>query len=231
MDEVQTGIHDDISQDRQFDLAFLADLQRDLTALGVRYRSDATIDIAFLAYLRRMARFGYFSYGPVTIDVRVIEDIVERTTVANAVPGGDFYPVYAEDYVRFTRVLMDELRKSGQRRVDELHFLLALMRCGEGLPSRVFGELGVTPEQVEEYARGRQRGEDRMEKLYSPEEVAEYLGVHVQTVRTWIRTGKLPARRLAGQRALRVRASDIQGVLEPIEPGTDGERRPGLEGQ
>ncbi|MCA9830166.1 MAG: helix-turn-helix domain-containing protein [Dehalococcoidia bacterium] len=92
------------------------------------------------------------------------------------------------------------------------------MRFGEGLPARVFGELGITPGQVEQYAKNRGREDGTLEKLYSPEEVAEYLGVHVQTVRTWIRTGRLPARRLAGQRALRVRASDIQGVLEPVDP-------------
>ncbi len=57
------------------------------------------------------------------------------------------------------------------------------------------------------------------ERLYSPEEAATYLGVHVQTIRAWIRTGRLRASRLAGQRALRIRASDLASVLEPVEPG------------
>ncbi|MCK9521100.1 MAG: helix-turn-helix domain-containing protein, partial [Dehalococcoidia bacterium] len=57
------------------------------------------------------------------------------------------------------------------------------------------------------------------ERLYSPEDAAEYLGVHVQTVRAWIRSGRLRASRLAGQRALRIRASDLQSVLEPVTPG------------
>jgi excisionase family DNA binding protein len=56
-----------------------------------------------------------------------------------------------------------------------------------------------------------------METLYSPEDVARYLGVHVQTVRGWIRSGRLPARRLAGQRALRIRESDVEAVLEPLD--------------
>ena len=58
---------------------------------------------------------------------------------------------------------------------------------------------------------------EELEKLYSPEEVASYLGVHVQTVRSWIRSGRLPARRLAGQRALRIREVDIEHVLEPLD--------------
>jgi excisionase family DNA binding protein len=77
----------------------------------------------------------------------------------------------------------------------------------------------VTPEQVEDYARlGREPGTAVPEKLYSPEEAAEYLGVHVQTVRTWIRSGRLRASRLAGQRALRIRARDLESVLEPVDP-------------
>jgi excisionase family DNA binding protein len=88
----------------------------------------------------------------------------------------------------------------------------------EGLPRRVFSELGVTPEQVEAFARtGRTRAPD-MEQLYSPEEAAEYLGIHVQTVRAWIRSGRLKAHRLAGQRSLRIKASDLMGVLEPVDP-------------
>ena len=57
------------------------------------------------------------------------------------------------------------------------------------------------------------------EKLYSPEEAADYLGIHVQTVRGWIRSGRLKASRLTGQRALRIAASDLRSVLEPVEPG------------
>ncbi len=51
----------------------------------------------------------------------------------------------------------------------------------------------------------------------SPEEVAEYLGVHVKTVRAWIRDGRLPARRVAGLRVLRVRSSDVEALLQPLE--------------
>ncbi|MCL4241792.1 MAG: helix-turn-helix domain-containing protein [Dehalococcoidia bacterium] len=92
------------------------------------------------------------------------------------------------------------------------------MRWREGLPARVFGELGVTPGQVEAFARDQKASPTGPEKLYSPEEAADYLGVHVQTVRAWIRSGRLRASRLAGQRALRIRASDLQSVLEPVDP-------------
>jgi excisionase family DNA binding protein len=171
--------------------------------------------LMFLIYLRRMSRFGYFSFGPITIDVELIEELVEReSAISPPLTGG---PGISEEDQLFSVKLMEEFRKSGRRRLDELHFLLAFMRLGAGLPGRVFSELGVTPEQVEEYARTRRMSQPELERLFSPEQAAEYLNVHVQTVRAWIRSGRLPARRLAGQRALRIKASDLERVLEPVD--------------
>lgn len=202
---------------RALDTTFLTAFQAEESAIAARHHCDVTLDVAFLAYLKKMARFGFFMFGPITIDVRLIEDLVERTTVRQADPSlGD--PIYADDYVRFSEVLMDEVRKSKRGRIDDLHMLLAFMRAGEGLPARVFGELGVTAEQVESLARnGGRPGTAARPRLYSPEEAAAYLGVHVQTVRSWIRSGRLPASRLAGQRALRIRAADLESVLEPVD--------------
>jgi excisionase family DNA binding protein len=160
-------------------------------------------------FLQLMARFGVFTFGPVTIYVPLIEEAVRRTTVEQPEPG---------EFVRFSERLRAEQQRSGRGRIDELHALLAFMRTDEGLPARVFGELGVSPEQVEAFARNGGQTAADLERLYSPEEAAEYLGVHVQTVRAWIRSGRLRASRLAGQRALRIRASDLQTVLEPVEP-------------
>src|SRR5690606_38949830 len=146
----------------------------------------SSIDIFFLAFLKRVERFGYFTLGPITIDVRLIEDIVERTTVRSELNP----PPFGEDLTRFSHVLMEEVHRSGRRRIDDLHVLLALMKFPEGLPARVFGELGVKPEEIEEYVRGGGAVTPaHEEKLYSPEDAAAYLGVHVQTVRAWIRSG------------------------------------------
>lgn len=176
--------------------------------------NQVTVDLHFLVFLRRFARFGFFQFGPLTIDVSLIEDVVDRT-LPHGPPGN---VVLGDDVVRFSRALTDEARRSGRKRIDELVYLLAFMRWKEGLPARVFGELGVTPEQVEAFARDQNAGPVEPEKLYSPEEAADYLGIHVQTVRAWIRSGRLRASRLAGQRALRIRASDLQSVLEPVDP-------------
>jgi excisionase family DNA binding protein len=196
------------------DASFVEQVSRDAHAIGRRLHADTSLDVVFLAYLRRLSRFGYFSLGPITLDVNLIEDLVERTVV----PGEP--PRASEDYARFSSLLMQEVRTSGRKRIDELHYLLAFMKCGEGLPARVFGELGVTPVQIERYLQqtgGAPAGAEPAQQLLTPEEVAEYLKVHVQTVRAWIRTGTLPARRVAGLRALRVRLSDVEKLLKPLD--------------
>lgn len=196
--------------------SFLAGVQRTLGKLAEEYASaEATLDLLFLAYLLRTAHFGYFTYGPVTIDVRLIEDLVARTITPSTAAEGGARAGYSDDAVRFFKVLSEEIELSGRRRVDELHFLLAFMKIREGIPGRVFAELGVRPEDVLAFVP-QARPADR--RLYSPEEAAEYLGVHVKTVRNWIRSGRLPASRLAGQRVLRIRAHDLDRVLEPVDP-------------
>ena len=191
----------------------LKDIQLDAAADADRLHADFSVDIWFCAFLRRFARFGYFTYGPITIDVRLVADVVERTVVPRSGPRR-----YGDDFVRFSLLLADEARRGGQHAIDELHLLLAFLRWPEGLPARVFGELGVTREQVEAFSRTPPAAAGA-ERLYSPEEAAAYLGVHVQTVRGWIRSGRLPASRLAGQRALRISSSDLRSVLEPVLPG------------
>jgi excisionase family DNA binding protein len=198
---------------------FQIDFIEDVIAEAHRLNARAiTLDLFFYVFLRRLSRFGFFNFGPINIDVRLIEDIVEATIPRAPAPLETATPM-APDIVPFSSLLMSELRRSGRSRLDELHYLLAFMRCGEGLPARVFGELGVSPEQVEDYAKNRRAGPAvQMEELFSPEEAAAYLNVHVQTIRAWIRSGRLRARRLAGQRALRITASDLQSVLEPLDP-------------
>ena len=174
----------------------------------------------FLTFLRINSRLGFFMFGPITIDLRVVEDIFYRTAPRGS--GGPEHPPITDNYLRFGNRVVQEMRRSGRSQFDELTYLLAFMRTPEGLPARVFGELGVTAEDVERYADGLATGASisgHPERLLSTEEAAEYYGVHVQTVRAWIRAGKLPASKLAGQKSIRIRESDLTQVLEPIEPG------------
>ena len=176
-------------------------------------------DFLFLCFLSECSHLGRFEYGPISIEFRVIEDLFERSYPR--IPPGGAPVAYEESGHRFYRELSREVARSERRRIDELHWLLTFMRMNEGIPAKVFGELAVSPEEIERFSRGERRPASAIEgreRLFSPEDVADYLGVHVQTVRSWVRTGKLPARRLAGQRALRIRESDLERVLEAVEP-------------
>ena len=55
------------------------------------------------------------------------------------------------------------------------------------------------------------------------EEAAGTLGIHVQTMRAYIRSGRLPAFRLAGERSIRLLRADLEKVLEPL----GGEKKEG----
>jgi len=172
------------------------------------------VDLLFVAYLLEASRFGRFSYGPVGIDVSVVEELYVRSLPAEAAGGP--HRMAASAHAFYGR-LAAELERAGTRRPNELHYLLAFMRTPEGLPARVFGELGVRPEMVEQFSKAPLQSLTP-DVFLTPEEVALRLGVNVQTVRAWIRSGKLPASRLAGRRVLRIRESDIAAVLEPVNP-------------
>ena len=192
------------------DSGFSRRFSESLLAYKRDHRCLCTFDVLFVCFLREVARFGFFRLGPIVIDVRLVEEVVEAQLIA--APSTE-----PDDYIPFSRLLMDEVRRSGGRRMDELHHLLVFMRCGKGVAARVFGELGVTPEQVESYLRSGLGEPASPETWMTPEEVAAYLRVHVQTVRTWIREGKMPARRVVGMRSLRVRATDAARMLRPLD--------------
>ena len=79
----------------------------------------------------------------------------------------------------------------------ELAQTLVALRTGEAAPEVLRPQAGVRD-------------------YLTPEEAAEALGIHVQTLRGYVRSGKLPALRLAGERALRIRRMDLEQVLEPV---------------
>lgn len=54
-----------------------------------------------------------------------------------------------------------------------------------------------------------------LEDLITFEDAAEMLGVHVNTVRNWVKKGLLPVRRF-GPRRLRLLPEDVQKVIEEV---------------
>jgi excisionase family DNA binding protein len=199
------------------------------------------VDMEFLAYLRVLSRFGVFRYGPITIAVSPVEELFWREYEARRrsdLPAWDVVDrglsSTTDEMHEFFSRAWGEGRRSGRRSVNELDYLLTFMAWETGIPRRVFSELGVTPERVRAFAAGEGAASTEpaagpIERLYSPEEAAQYFGVRVETVRSWIRSGRLPASRLAGFKSLRIRASDLATVLDPIRTNGPGPGRADME--
>ena len=65
--------------------------------------------------------------------------------------------------------------------------------------------------------------EQEPKELLSVQEAADFLGLSVSTIRRYIRDGRLPAYRVAGERLLRIKRSDLEALLDPIfEEGKEG---------
>lgn len=63
---------------------------------------------------------------------------------------------------------------------------------------------------------------ERVEKVWVTQaEAAEYLGVTDRTIRNYITDGKLPAHHIAGMRLIRLRASDVEALIQPIGESED----------
>lgn len=55
------------------------------------------------------------------------------------------------------------------------------------------------------------------ERWFTTAEIAELLKVHEQTVRVWLRTGRLPGRNFGKRTGWRVKESDLAAFLEGEE--------------
>ena len=124
----------------------------------------------------------------------------------------------------------------GDRATGVNHLLAAFAAEEAGLMSKLKREHGITNASWraavarigrEESAPAMQPAasdlRNTMREYLTPEEAADVLGIHVQTMRSYIRTARVPAFRMAGERAIRIRRADLEKVLEPLESGTSKE--------
>ncbi len=189
-----------------------------------RDRSDpeVQVDDILLGALQVVARLGVVVFGELTFDLSPYAPVPERNGSSGT--GPRYAPDAAEVFDRASSFA----RADGEERVRLVHLLAAFSHTEsrllqalmeshdfDGVQWRaallawdrtVFSSDDPTP------ARG---------DVLSVDDAAAALGVHAQTIRTYIRGGKLPAYRIAGERAIRVLASDLFGLLEPLEPSAD----------
>lgn len=203
-----------------------------------RAADQVSADDLLIGSLQSISRFGISLIGPWTIDLELMG---EGPLPADTVKGRKV--AYGPDAVNvFDKAAV--IAKQDRSKVDLVHLLVAfayvdcrfmekLKRTCSFTSTEWRAELAKwRPETalgaaVETKAMASAAFEDR--PLLSPEEAAGLLGVHTQTVRGYIRSGKLPAHRLAGERAIRIRSEDVYALLEPFS-GDETETNPKVNG-
>lgn len=192
-------------------------------------REEVTPDDLLAGLLRAGARFGIFTLGSWNIDLEELGEAPLEETDASG-PKVAYTPAAAAVFDRAATIA----RQDRSPNVEIVHMLVAFAEQRDGLMGRLKHTYGLNAADWRaalarwhpvnrkgigsDNAGIRPVAEASVQELLSPDEAAEFLGVHTQTVRGYMRSGKLPAHRLAGERALRIRRQDLLALLEPYEP-------------
>jgi excisionase family DNA binding protein len=177
---------------------------------------EVTPDHILLACLRAISRFGIATLGEWNIDLEALGvDWIRQ-------PEGPRPKVsYSQDAVN----LFDRAAQIANGPVGLSHLLAAFASDECGVMAELRLTYGITSAswraavaRLEHNEPPRSaEPEKKPERDYlTPEEAAQALGVHVQTMRAYIRSERLPAYRIAGERAIRILRSDLSKVLEPL---------------
>lgn len=189
-----------------------------------RGAQEITADDLLLGCLRAVSKFGIAEIGPWNIDLELL-----GVNWIDAAEGPPPKAVYSQQAVEiFDRAA--QIAKSVRETHIGVNHVLAAFAAEE---SSLMAELKKTYDITSASWRaaiartaGQSRidavvpapGEEkRLREYLSPEEAANELGIHVQTMRMYVRSGRIPAFRVAGERALRILRSDLVKVLEPVE--------------
>jgi excisionase family DNA binding protein len=196
-----------------------------------RRADEVTPDHILLGCLRAISRFGIATLGPWSLDLEALG--VDWVRQPDGLRPKVAYSAEAVELFDRTARIAKSARESG---VGVNHLLAAFATEEGGLMGELKRAHGITSASWRaavarlgqgetngtnsgaESKRDRAGSEARSAREYlTPEEAAEALGIHVQTMRAYIRSGRLPAFRLAGERAIRLLRSDLEKVLEPLQ--------------
>lgn len=189
-----------------------------------------TLDDLLVGLLAQVSRFGIARIGPWAIDLTEWE--VEAPSDSTGTR-----PAYSGEVVGLFEAAARFARLDGAESIDLVHLLVAYAYVDDGIARDLRERLCISPVDwraaladwdIPEAGPGRRSGRtggkaarERVE-LLTTEEAAAFLSVHPQTIRTYIRSGKLPAYRLAGERKIRIQQTDLLALLEPVVGDEDG---------
>lgn len=188
--------------------------------------------------LLAVARFGIVDLGEVALDLAELGlryDLPPPHTTLKP----RYSPAAVAVFDRAARVA----RADGAPRLAPIHLLVALGEVGPPGFARVAARAGVdaagwrrllaaivppapkppadtAPAGVAAAPVAGTAGPGAFDGLLTPDDAARALGVHIQTLRGYIRSGRLPALRVAGERAIRIRRDDLAALLEHLRVGT-----------
>jgi excisionase family DNA binding protein len=183
---------------------------------------EVTPDHILLGCLRAISRFGIAILGPWSLDLEALGvDWVNQPEGAR--PKVAYSQAAVDLFDRATRIA----KASGDSSVSVHHLLAAFAAEESGLMGELKQEYGITSASwrgavarigVEtNSAKAEPGSEQKSAREYlTPEQAAGALGIHVQTMRGYIRDERLPAFRIAGERSIRILRSDLEKVLEPL---------------
>lgn len=202
---------------------------------------NVTPDDLLEGALAQVSRFGIAWIGPWPIDMRDRDDGAagDGGDAVEADPADDDGLDPAATYTRPTVRVFERAtalaREDGSASTGLIHLLAALadedcdlmaeIRERHGFSSREWratlarGAVGVPSRfrsDPADIGAGGDGGRAPDPEILSVDEAADYLDVHSQTVRNYIRGGKLPAYRLAGERYIRVLRKDLLALLERV---------------
>jgi excisionase family DNA binding protein len=207
-----------------------ADLAASFAIFAAKQRGAEEVmpDHILLGCLRAISRFGIVALGPWSLDLEALGiDWIRQ-------PDGPRPKVaYSQEAVDLFDRAAQIAKSAGETGVTVNHLLAAFATEEDGLMGELKRRHGIVSASwraavarlgVEEtngaHAGAKPDHAARDKKIareyLTPEEAAEALGIHVQTMRAYIRSGRLPAFRLAGERAIRLLRADLEKVLEPL---------------
>ncbi len=188
---------------------------------------EAAPDHLLEAALLSISRFGIVRLGELRIDLEALE--IEWLNPVQTPPSDSPKTSYSDSAVTLLDRAARIAKLDGAAKPALVH-LLAAFRFDEEVPllARI-AQQGVSGEswraaltQLDGESTGAPAlAISNASETLSPEQAAALLGVHHQTIRGYIRSGKLPAFRLAGERAVRIRRADLEQLFEPVTGPAD----------
>jgi excisionase family DNA binding protein len=177
-----------------------------------------TLDHVLLGCLRAISRFGIANIGPWSLDLESL-----GVDWVHQMEGARPKVAYSEEAVDLFDRAARIAKSTGDAGVSVNHMLAALAAEDGGLMGELKKAYGITSASWRaaiarlgsDQTNGAKTSRGASEYL-TTEQAAEALGIHVQTMRAYIRDGRLPAFRLAGERAIRILRGDLEKVLEPL---------------